>query len=191
MWWTIIMNLWSVSIPKRALSRLDECVVMHVQPILQWVSCDWKNTTNGDESVLFSLPSHAPFSGLQKPFIVGGCQIGRSYLLCSLSLSFRLPWLKKKQQPQVLSALNSPQLYSGWSLRIRPMLAPFASGVSRDLQMDNRAASSNKTMKPNTPATTAKAYVSSAVIAGVLFPVMVRNIKNDKSSVEWVTVKKN
>lgn len=64
------------------------------------------------------------------------------------------------------------------------MLAPFASGVSRDLQMDNRAASSNRTMKPNTPATTAKAYVSSAVIAGVLFPVMVRNIKNDKSSVE-------
>ena len=50
--------------------------------------------------------------------------------------------------------------------------------------MDNRAASSNRTMKPNTPATTAKAYVSSAVIADVLFPVKVRNIKNDKSSVK-------
>ena len=72
-----------------------------------------KNTTNGDESVLFSLPSHVPFSGLDKPFIVGGCQVEQSYLLCSLSLFFQLPWRKKKQRPEGLSALNFPQPYSG------------------------------------------------------------------------------
>lgn len=60
-----------------------------------------ENTTNGDESVLFSLPSHAPFSVLDKPFIVGGCQIAQSYLLCSVSLSFLMPWRKKSNGHRV------------------------------------------------------------------------------------------
>ena len=47
------------------------------------------------------------------------------------------------------------------------------SGVPRDLKMDNNAARSNRAMNPNTPATTAKATLSSSALAGVSFSAKV------------------